>query len=510
MPRKKTGSRKTTARRKKAAHARAAGKKAAAKKKAAPRKKTAARKKAAVRKKSTPGKAAVRRKTGTRTRAATTARKPAPRPRALARPSLTVEVNAAAAWRMRRQGLQQPTLRAPHQIAAALLRSGWLETPVGPTPYVALAARYAAFARHELDRAVFQEGTAVELPAVRGAAMLVPVEDAWIALQAHAPRNLARLRDLLTRRRVMTRAALMNLEDVVRAVLAGRPLPAQQLRERIPARLVKVLGPAGERHGLETTVDLALWDLVASGDVICRPAERRLDRPRTEFILRRDLAGPVVAADVRPRPRELFIRALAARYFAWLGPARLQDFTWWSDATPAEARRAAAELGLAAVRLKGLKGTWFLHTRDLDLLSAYTPPEPPGVALVPARDALVGWWSSPEPLAEAADLKRTLLARDEGRTAGPVGLQHHPILVGGRVAGAWELGGDGVLRYAIFRELPAHLEDLVNLRAAAMAEFLRRELGDPPGATDGEERGPSLVEAARGWPGRAASINIRA
>ena len=37
-------------------------------------------------------------------------------------------------------------------------------------------------------------------------------------------------------------------EDVVRAILAGRALPVDTLREKVPARLVKPLGPAGESH----------------------------------------------------------------------------------------------------------------------------------------------------------------------------------------------------------------------------------------------------------------------
>jgi hypothetical protein len=434
-------------------------------------------------------------------------------PAAPKRPKPVLDPAHVAAWRMRRQGLEDPVLRVPENTASAVARHGWLNSPSGSTPYLALAARFASFTRHDLDRCIFEEGTLVEIPSVRGATMVVPVDEAWLALQAYQPRNRARVRDLLGRHRLLTRAALQNLEDVVRAVLAGRALPVDALREKIPGRLVKPLGPAGEAYGMPTSVDLALWDLVATGDVICRQVERRLDRSRYEYILRRDLNGPVVSAIFRPRPEDEFVRALAQRYFSWAGAARLTDFAWWADIPPTDARQGIRDLPLARVLLDGLKGDWLLNEADLEDLLAFRPPDPPGAAMVPFRDTLTASWKSFEGLVDPRDLRQPVMEWD-GRAlpalhAGPSATHHHFVVIAGRVAGAWEHGPDGVLRYATFRDLSLVIEPIVDIRAAAMAEFVRRELGEARFYAGGRGHGPSLAEAARDWAGRTARIHPR-
>jgi hypothetical protein len=414
---------------------------------------------------------------------------------------------------MHRQGLEAPELRAPQNMAAAVARTGWLNSPSGSTPYLALAARFVSFSRHDLDRCIFEEGTLVELPAVRGTTMVAPVEEAWLALQSYQPRNRARVQDLLGRYRLLTRAALHNLEDVVRAVLAGRALAVETLREKVPRRLVKPLGPAGEVYGMPTSVDLALWDLVAGGDVICRPVERRLDRSRFEYVLRRDLNGPVVSADVRPRSPGEFARALAHRYFTWSGPARQIDFAWWADLPAPEARQAVQDLELAAVKLDGVRGDWLLHPADLEDLLAFTPPARVGVALVPFRDTLTASCKTFEALVDPEDVRRPVMEwggrRIPALEAGPSSTHHHFIVVAGRLAGAWEHGADGVLRYATFRELPPDIDPVLEIRAAAMAEFVRRELGEARFYAGGRGRGLTLADAAQEWTGRTVRIHPR-
>ena len=80
---------------------------------------------------------------------------------------------------MVRQRLDVPALHTPDDLGTALARTGWLNAPAGSsTPYLALATRFASFSRHDLDRAVFEEGRLVEVPTVRGTRMVVPVDDA--------------------------------------------------------------------------------------------------------------------------------------------------------------------------------------------------------------------------------------------------------------------------------------------------------------------------------------------
>ncbi|MCZ6600792.1 MAG: winged helix DNA-binding domain-containing protein, partial [Acidobacteria bacterium] len=385
-----------------------------------------------------------------------------------------------AAWRMARQGLDQQALHPPRDLAEALGRSGWLAKLSGTTPYLAMVARYASFSRHDLDHNLFHSGTLLEVPAMGGRSKILPAPDAWLALQGFRPLVDSLLKELLSRHRVMTRAGLANLEDVVRAVLAGQALSVETLRTRVPKRLVKELGAAGMRHGLLTTVDLALWHLWSAGEAVSRPVEKRLDRTRREYVLRRDLPGPALTADLRMRPREIWLRELAGCYFRWVGLARAEDLAWWMDVAPAEARATIGQLDLAPASMRGLRGIWYLMERDLESLNNFQPSAVPAVSLVPAGDLLTSCWRSSEGLMAPEDLARPMAVggvKAAARVTSPAPGDEHFVVIGGRVAGAWQHGNDGVLRYSTFHPQSQDVSTALRRRAAAMAEFIRRELG---------------------------------
>jgi hypothetical protein len=402
-----------------------------------------------------------------------------------------------SAWRMARQGLDQPVLHAPRELAEAVGRTGWLSAADGVTPYLSLAARYTSFGRHDLDRDLYAEGTLMEMPAARGMLRLVPVSEAWLALQTFRPRVDALLKELLSRHRVMTRAALANLEDVVRAVLAGQALPVETLRTRVPQRLVKELGVAGHRHGLATSVDLALWRLWSAGEVVSRPVERRLDRRRREYVLRRDLQGPMLTADIRMRPTDEWLRTLAGRYFRWVGVARAEDLAWWADVTPADARTAIGELDLQPVSVGGLKGIWYQHDRDHESVMDFRLPDSPGVCLAPHGDLLTSCWRSSEGLMAPEDLSQPLAVSTAGHGGSKgkgTGGQHF-VIIGGRVAGTWEQKPDRVLRFSTFRPQGTDVSKRLRRRAAALAAFIHRELDGPDPKATGAKAGAGLTDS---------------
>ena len=486
----KRGAAKVPAGKKKAtkkAVARPAGKQVAKKKETKKKmtKKSAAKK---IAKKKTTRKAAPRAAAGKAP--ATTTRRTATRP--------IVDPVILAAWRMERQGLDQQVLHAPRDLAEAVGRTGWLAAADGLTPYLALAARYTSFGRHDLDRDLYKEGTLMEMPAARGLLRLVPVSEAWLALQTFRPRVDALLKELLSRHRLMTRAGLANLEDVVRAVLAGQALPVETLRTRVPQRLVKELGAAGARHGLATTVDLALWHLWSAGEVISRPVERRLDRRRREYVLRRDLQGPMLTADIRMRPQDEWLRTLAARYLQWVGMARAEDLAWWADVTPAEARTAIGELDLQPVTVAGLKGIWYQHAGDHESLMEFRLPDVPGVCLAPAGDLLTSSWRSFEGLMAPEDLAQPLAVGGAGhdRSASAQQAGQHFVIVGGRVAGSWEQKPDRVLKFSTFRPQGTEVSQRLRRRAAALAAFIHRELDGPDPGSAGDKGSSSLADAS--------------
>jgi hypothetical protein len=254
----------------------------------------------------------------------------------------------------------------------------------------------------------------------------------------------------------------------------------ENLRTRVPKRLVKDLGAAGMRHGLPTTVDLALWHLWSAGEAISRPVEKRLDRTRREYVLRRDLPGPALTADLQMRPREVWLRELAGRYFRWVGLARVEDLAWWMDVDPAEARATMGELDLVPVSMRHLRGIWHLMEPDLESLNQFQPAAVPAVSLVPAGDLLTTCWRSWEGLMAPEDLARPMAVGGAKAAAGvtrPGSADEHFVVIGGRVAGSWQHGSDGVLRYSTFRPQSKDVSTALRRRAAATAEFINRELG---------------------------------
>ena len=510
-----TVAKKATTKKRGAAGGRAAGKKKATKKAAGkqagakvPRKKVAAKpaaKKAAgmkARSMKPAAGAAKMKNAGKKPAARNTARKLAagsvpsrPVRRTAGRPVLDPVL--LSAWRMARQGLDQPVLHAPRELAEAVARTGWLSAADGVTPYLSLAARYTSFGRHDLDRDLYAEGTLMEMPAARGMLRLVPVSEAWLALQTFRPRVDALLKELLSRHRLMTRAALANLEDVVRAVLAGQALPVETLRTRVPQRLVKELGVAGNRHGLATSVDLALWHLWSAGEVVSRPVERRLDRRRREYVLRRDLQGPMLTADIRMRPTDEWLRTLAGRYCQWVGLARAEDLAWWADVTPADARTAIGELDLQPVAVGGLKGIWYQHDRDHESVMDFRLPDSPGVCLAPHGDLLTSCWRSSEGLMAPADLSQPLAVGTAGHGGSKgkgTGGQHF-VIIGGRVAGTWEQKPDRVLRFSTFRPQGTDVSQRLRRRAAALAAFIHRELDGPDPKATGAKAGAGFMDS---------------
>src|SRR5688572_5646072 len=85
------------------------------------------------------------------------------------------------AWRMHRQYLDRPF---PSRNILDLLKSiGWLYSPGCSTPYLALWARMPSFKVEDLNRLVFDERKLVQLETLRGCMMLVPRDQAAVALR---------------------------------------------------------------------------------------------------------------------------------------------------------------------------------------------------------------------------------------------------------------------------------------------------------------------------------------
>jgi Winged helix DNA-binding domain len=160
---------------------------------------------------------------------------------------------------------------------------------------------------------------------LRGTIHFVAPEDVRWMLTHFAPRTIAR-----------AASRFRQLELDARVLAKGRALQGgrQLTRPRLYALLERAGIATGDNRGLHI-----LWRCAHDG-LICFAAR---DGKQPTFAL---LEEWVPRAKMRDRDEAL--AELARRYFTSHGPATLQDFSWWSGLSAADARKAeelAAEAG---------------------------------------------------------------------------------------------------------------------------------------------------------------------
>ncbi|MFL6202792.1 MAG: winged helix DNA-binding domain-containing protein [Thermoanaerobaculia bacterium] len=153
--------------------------------------------------------------------------------------------------------------------------------------------------------------------------------------------------------------------------------------------------------------------------------------------------------------RDEALAALAERYFTSRGPATLQDFTWWSGLTVAEARAAIEMSRLESETIDG-QSCWFGESRSAAPDPAYLLP-PYDEYTVAYRD------------------RSAVLDPAHGRDVSGNGIFYPTIVLGGRVAGTWkrELKKDSVVvTLSPFAPLKKKERQVIALAAERYGGFL--------------------------------------
>ncbi len=165
----------------------------------------------------------------------------------------------------------------------------------------------------------------------------------------------------------------------------------------------------------------------------------------------------------RPLSRDQALAELARRYFTSRGPATIQDFTWWSGLTTANARAGldGAAQQLQSETIEG-KTYWFAEIAESqsdNTLIAF---------LLPNYDEyMVGYTDR----SAAYDGRHT----DKLDTRGNV-LFNHTMVLNGRIVGTWKRSlqkGEVLLSLAPF----THLSDAENQAFSAAAQRYEQFLG---------------------------------
>src|SRR5215813_14342367 len=143
-------------------------------------------------------------------------------------------------WRMHRQFLDHPF---PSKNLSDLVRSiGWIYSPGCSTPYLTLWARSTSFKAADLDKLVFDDHKLIQLETLRGCTMLVPRDQARVALRIRT-RTFTELSKQARQHMPLSDPDMEKLKTAILNSLHSTPKTTEQLHRMVPSSLVKDFGP---------------------------------------------------------------------------------------------------------------------------------------------------------------------------------------------------------------------------------------------------------------------------
>src|SRR5947209_14536589 len=125
---------------------------------------------------------------------------------------------------------------------------GWIYSPGCSTPYLSLWARMSPFKAEDLNRLVFDDHKLLQLETLRGCTMLVPRDQANIALRIRT-RTFTELSKQARQQMPITDAEMEKLKGAILKSLHSGPKTAEHILQAIPSNLVRDFGPDLKRIG---------------------------------------------------------------------------------------------------------------------------------------------------------------------------------------------------------------------------------------------------------------------
>jgi Winged helix DNA-binding domain len=364
------------------------------------------------------------------------------------------------AWWSHRQGLDGAMAGKP--AAEVLEQAGWARSVGGVAPYLTLFSR-AGISREQVDADV-AKALIHELPSARGCTYVLPASD--FALGLKLGQGFAGELKVAEKLGV-TSKEIDKLCDAVIQALENGPLDPEGLREAT-GKAVRNLGAEGQKKGLTTTLQVALGKLQSTGDIRRIPVNGRLDQQRYKYTLWKP--NPLRNFTM---PAEQAYTELARRYFAWIGPASIAEFQWFS-ALGVKASKAAVE----PLKLEPLEAgdDRLMLPGDRAKLEAFKPPKDPQYALTSGIDAIALLRRDLKGLLDPKDMDRQVfLEKDTKPLGGLADLPSHAILDRGRLVGLWEYdtASESIAWIAFVKKDKALLEAV-----ARTEQYVREQLGD--------------------------------
>jgi hypothetical protein len=416
-----------------------------------------------------------------------------------------VSLSHLNSWRMRRQFLDHP-FDSSRNLLDLIDAIGWIYSPGCSTPYLSLWARLSSFKTEELNKLVFDERKLVQLETLRGCTMLVPRSQAAVALRIR-PRTYTELAKQARPQMPVTDAEMDKLKTkLLQELEQGSRTPAQ-LQAAIPRNLLKDFGPELKRIGFINSMSLALNLLKEEGRIIKMQSRRRLDTTECSFILLAHLLPEVDPFAMRNN--EAWAR-LAGQYFKAESPARAKDFAWWAGINVTDAIRGIEEVKprLVPIQLEGSKDEYLLPEPDLDEFYRFAPEDSPS-NLIPYRDIYL------KGQREIVDRFLRVEHADKPFSRWKGKLINDPIATivrNGEVVGVWEWNESTEnIDLILFENAPKAVEKAIRKRAAALAEFISKDLGQT--RLHGLDFGPhqmTCIHDLKVFWGKGAQVDVRA
>ena len=414
-----------------------------------------------------------------------------------------ISVDQINSWRMHRQYLDRPF---PNKNIADLLKSvGWLYSPGCSTPYLALWARMPSFKSAELNKMVFDSAKLVQLETLRGCTMLVPRDQADIAMRVRT-RTFTELAKQARAQMPVTDAEMEKLKIEVVRVVHGSAKTMEQILKGVPSSLVRDFGSDLKRIGLTNSLSLAVNLVREEGKILKTQTRKRLDSTEYSYVLMQTLLPDVDPFNLRFE--EACVR-LASQYFHAEAPARIRDFAWWAGINVTDAMKAIAEIKpkLIPIAVEGTKDEYLISEQDRDEFLDFDP-DPDAVNFIPYRDTF---------LKGQREIVDRFLSHEHGdkpfsRWKGK--LINDPlatIVRDGRVIGVWEWNEDKeVVEYLLFDTSTSKpVEKVVKKRASELGSFIRNMDEIRPHSLDYGPHQMTCIHDLKAFWGKGAQVDVR-
>jgi hypothetical protein len=404
---------------------------------------------------------------------------------------------------MHRQSLDRPF---PSKNILELIKTiGWIYSPGCSTPYLSLWARISSFKAEDLNRLIFEDRKLVQLETLRGCTMLVPRDQASIALRIRT-RTFTELSKQARQQMPISEDDMERLKSaILKAVQTGMKTN-EQIQHLVPGNLVRDFGPDLKRIGLTNSLSLAINLLKEEGKLLKLQSRRRLDS--TEYSL--GLTSSILPeADPAMRLEEACAQ-LAVQYFRAEGPARVKDFAWWAGINVTDAMRAADEgkPKLVPIPVEGTKDDFLIAESDLDEFLSFNAHDS-SINFIPYRDTYLKGQREVVDRFVPAEHADKPFSRWKGK------LINDPlatIVRDGQVIGVWEWNADDEEVDMILFDSSASKSVLkaARKRSDELANFIRANLGDV--RLQGLDYGPhqmTCIHDLKAFWGKGVQVDVR-